>query len=137
MFEVFHCLFLPSFYNNNTCIRQSCWNVGRIFIHFSNIWHIKSNCWIVFLKVFPVMFSWLEIYSFPVSFTYKRPNFWYSLRFFSFCSWFNVTVVVYWSYLSSSLIGVIVSFLFLSNQENLYIIHNTSNSFCDICNAKN
>ena len=129
--------FLPSSYGNNACIRRDCWNIDRIFIHFSNIWHIKSNCWIVFLKVFSVMFSWLEIYSFPVSFTYKRPNFWYSLRFFSFCSWFNVTVVVYWSYLSSSLIGVIVSFLFLSNQENLYIIHNTSNSFCDICNAKN
>ena len=49
---------------------------------FLNKYRIKSNFWIIFLKIFPVFFSWWVIYSFPVIFIYKKLNFCYFLWFF-------------------------------------------------------
>ena len=51
-------------------------------------------------------------------------------------SWFNATVIAYWKHLLSFLLmGFIDAFLFLSNQENLYMIHDDSDLFYEIYNT--
>ena len=67
-----------------------------------------------------------------------------SLIFVTLCgsslmfSWFNATVIAYWKYfLSFLLMGFIVPFMFLSNQENLYMIHHDFDLFYDIHNTIN
>ena len=52
-----------------------------IFFLFS-IQNIKSSCYIIFLKFFPIIFYLWKIYSFPVICIYKSYNFCYSLCIF-------------------------------------------------------
>ena len=52
-----------------------------IFSHF-NIWNIKKNCGVIFLNFLPITFFGWVIYSFVVTFLYKRFN------FFSFANHF-------------------------------------------------
>ena len=57
-------------------------------------------------------------------------------RSFMISSWFNVTITAYWKHLLPILlIGLIVAFLFLFNQENLYVIHHDSDLSYDIYNT--
>ena len=46
------------------------------------IQNIKSNCYIIFVKFFPIIFFWWIVCSFSVMFIYKRFNFCYSLLVF-------------------------------------------------------
>ena len=58
--------------------------------------------------------------------------------FFPISTPFNATVIAYWKHLLSLLLmGFIVAFCFLSNQEILYIIHHDSDLFYDIYNTLN
>ena len=69
-------------------IRINFWDVSWIYFFFFNIQNIKSNCRIVFLKSFPIIYFWWIVYSFPLIFIYKRFNIWnffcISLNFFTF-----------------------------------------------------
>ena len=38
------------------------WNIGWTYFHFCNIQNIKSNCWIIFLKLFAVIYFWWVIF---------------------------------------------------------------------------
>ena len=96
-------------FHNLSCFLKSRHNIYSFF----NMQRIESNCWIIFLKLYSVAFSWWAIYSFTAIFILKRFNFWYSLHI---CHWQNLSL----------------HSCFSSNQENLYIIHHTSDLFHDI-----
>ena len=93
----------------------------------------------VFLKFFPTIFFWQKMYSFPVIFIYKRRNVCYSLWMFFLLLHDltrmlqhieNIYYLFYWC-------NFLLLFCFLSNQENVYMIHHDSHLFCDICNTIN
>ena len=105
-------------------------------IHFFSfgIEHIKRNYWIIFLKLVPVIFSWWMIYAFPIVFITKGlvfdiPN---SSPFFMIecncCSALKAFVII---------ITRIYCWFFLSNQENIYMIHHLSDLFYDLFNIRN
>ena len=99
--------------------------------------NIKSNCSIISLNSFPIIFA--DGKCIPSNlFIYKRFNLWFLVDVFLF---FHATVTAYWKYLLSFLlIGFIVAFLFLlflSNQENLYMINQNSDIFYDIYDTIN
>ena len=50
------------------------WNISRIYFSPSSIQDIESNCYMIFFKIFPIIFFWWEIYSFPVIFINKMFN---------------------------------------------------------------
>ena len=58
------------------------WNISKICFFFFSMQIIKSNCYISFLNLFPIIFFWWKIYSFLFIFIYKRCNFCYSLWMF-------------------------------------------------------
>ena len=95
---------------------------------FLNMQNIKSNYYIIFLKLW-------KIYSFPVICILKRFNFCYCLRrFFLFLQNLRQLLQHIESiYYLFWLIGFIVAFL--SNQENRSMIHHYSDLFYDIYNA--
>ena len=96
------------------------WNISRIYFFFFSIQNIKSNCYIIFLKFFPIIFFWWKIYSFPVTFIYDLI---FVILFGSFLisSWFNAAVTAYWKHLLSFLLmGFIVAFLlFIHSGESI------------------
>ena len=106
---------------------------------FFSIQNIKSNCFIIFLKLFWNIFSWLKIYFFPVISIYKKLNFCYSLWIFF---WFlhdlmqllkcieNICYLFNWW-------NLLLLFCFLSNQQNLYAIYHNTDFFYDICHTIN
>ena len=55
----------------------------RIYFFFFSIQNIKGNCFIIFLRCFPIIFFWWKMYSFSYIFIYKRFNFCYSFSMFS------------------------------------------------------
>ena len=67
-----------------------------------------------------------KIFSFPVIFIYKCFNFCYFLQIFLISSWFTATDLFYWWI-----------FCFLSNQENLHLIHHDQGLIYDIYNMIN
>ena len=104
------------------------WNLGRIyFFLFIKIFTIIQNAWEqsqgFVLNFFLVNFALQIVYLVPTIFSYKRFNiFIFLLGFFSIFFLFNVSVAVHWNYLLLYLFrGFIVTFL--TNQENLYIVH--------------
>ena len=56
--------------------------ISRIYFFFFSIQNIKSNCYIIFVKFYLIIFFWCKIYSFTVTFFSKELNFCYSLRIF-------------------------------------------------------
>ena len=48
------------------------WNISRIYFFFFSIQNIRSNYYIIFLILFPVIFLWWNIYSLTVLILYKR-----------------------------------------------------------------
>ena len=107
------------------------WNISRLYLFFFSIQNIKNNCYIIFLKHFLIIFFWWIVYFFPVIFINKRLNFCYILWIV-----FYFLIIYHDCYsISFSLIGFIVAFLLLSNQENLYMIHYDSDLFYDIYNT--
>ena len=112
-------------------------NISRIFFYFFSIQNIKSNCYIVFFKLFPIIFSWWKISFFPVMFIYKRFNFCYSFRMFSYL--FMASSDSALKAFSLFFIDRIhcCFFIFLSNQQNLYMIHHDLDFIYDIFNVKN
>ena len=114
------------------------WNVGKAYFRFFFIEHIKRNCRIFLLKLFPVIYFWWVIYSFTVIFAYKRLSICCSFRIFSIffiiysdcCSTLKAFIIIF-------LDGVYCCFFlcFLSNRENLHIIYHVYNLFHDICSA--
>ena len=109
------------------------WNISRIQ-------NIKSSYYIIFLKFFPIFFFWYKIYYFSVISIELYYGLIFAAYFRSFftSSWFNAPVTACWKHiLWFLLMGFIVAFCFLFNQENLYMIHQDSNLFYDICNTIN
>ena len=51
-----------------------------VWVMFFMVWVML--CYIIFLKLFPIIFFWSKINSFLITFFYKRFNFSYSLRVF-------------------------------------------------------
>ena len=121
------------------------WNISRIYFFFFSIQNIKRNSYNIFLKFFPIIFFWWNIYYFPVNLPIKVSTFVILCGSFFISSWFNTTVTTFWKHLFTFLlIGFIVVFLsvylfvwFLSNQENLYMIHDDSGLFYGIYNTIN
>ena len=74
------------------------WKIHRIYIFFFSMRNIKSNCQIMFLKHFPIIFWW-KISFFLVTFIYKTFNFCYFWGILFQWSWFNATVTAYWKHL--------------------------------------
>ena len=114
-------------------------NIIRIHFFFFSIQNIKSNCYVIFLKYFPIIFFRWKIFLFPVIFTSKRFNFVCSLWifFYFFMIWRDC-----YSVLKTFVIFFIDEiyccfFCFLSNQENLHMIHRNSDLFYDIYNTIN
>ena len=89
---------------------------------YFSIQNIKSNCYIISLIFFSIVFLWWENYFFSVILIYKSLNFCYSLWIFLISSWFNVAVTLYWKHLLSSLLmGFIFAFLFfIQIGESIY-----------------
>ena len=72
------------------------WNISRLYFLFFSTQIIKSNCYIIFLKFFPINF-----FDGKFTFTLHLHLFIRSLflvilsRFFPICSWFNMTFIAY------------------------------------------
>ena len=115
------------------------WNISRINFYIFSKQKMKSNCYITFLNFFPIIFFWWKIYSSLVIFIYKRFNFYYSFQIF-FLFLHNLTQMlqrvedIYYPFYWWELL---LCFWFLSNQENLYMIHHDFDFFYDICNTIN
>ena len=77
------------------------WNISRICFFFYNIQNLKSNSYIIFLKLFLTIFFWWKLYSFLVIFIHKRLNFCYYLWVF-FC--FFVILHYYYNVLKAFII---------------------------------
>ena len=109
------------------------------FFSFFSIQNTESNCYIIFLKFFAVVFFWWKLYSFPVIFIYKWFNFCCPLWSFFISFWFNVPIIAYWKHLLSfsSLYDLFLLFCFLSNLEKVYMTHHNSDVFNDIYNTLN
>ena len=114
-------------------------DVSRIYFFFFSIQNIKNNCYIFFLKFFQIIFLWWKIDFFLVIFIYIRFNFCYSFSMFPY-------LFMIYRYCSSIMKASIISsidmiscccFCFLSNQENLYMIHHNSDLFYSISNTTN
>ena len=93
---------------------------------FFNIQYIKSNSCIIFLKFFPIIFFRWKMYSFPVILLYKRFNICYSFRMLSCffmisCDCYSVLKTFFIFFIDE--IYSCFFLVFLSNQENLYMIH--------------
>ena len=58
-------------------------NISRVYFFFFNTQNIKSNCQIIFLKRFHVIYFWRIFYSIPIVFIYKKFNIWYFLLWIS------------------------------------------------------
>ena len=89
MLIVFYCKIMPFFsiwdHSENSWFFANwvmLWNINRIYFFFFNIQNIKRNCYMIFLKFFPIIFFLWKIYSFSLIFIYKRFNFRYSLQIF-------------------------------------------------------
>ena len=85
-----------------------------MFLNISRIKNIRSNCYTIFFKYFPIIFFWWKIYSFPVIFIYKRLNFvilYGSVFVFHTLMW-PYSVLKALLKASFLLIGFIVAFLF-------------------------
>ena len=82
------------------------WNISKIYIFYFSMKNIKSNFYIVFFKFFPIIFSWWEIYPFPVTFIYKTFNFWHFLWLDWICYCFFVFYPIRRSYIWSNEIGI-------------------------------
>ena len=65
---------------------QLAFHEGRIYFFYFSIQNIKINCYIIFLKFFPIIVFWRIVYSFSIIFIYKKFNFCYSLWVFFFIS---------------------------------------------------
>ena len=109
------------------------WNIIRIYFSIFNIQNTESNSYSIFLNFFPIIFFWCKIYSLPCIFIYETFIF---LACFPISSWFETTVLknichlFYWW-------DLLLLFPFLSNQENIYMIHHDSDLFYDIYSTIN
>ena len=52
------------------------WNRSWTYFFFFNMQNIRSNCWIIFLKRFAIMYFYGIIYSLPVIYIYTWFNIW-------------------------------------------------------------
>ena len=86
-------------FNNLSYVLKQMQDIFFFFI----IQNIKSNCYIIFLNIFVIIFFWWKTYPFPVIFNCKSFNFYYSLRIFLFLH--DLTWLL-------QRIGSIVTFLF-------------------------
>ena len=86
------------------------WNISWKYFFFFGIQSIKSNCCIIFLKRFPIIYFWRiiylsQLYLFINGLIYET---------LSVCdadsSKFNATVAAHWKHLSSSFFGFVVLF---------------------------
>ena len=111
------------------------WNISRIYFFFFSVETIKSNCYVIFLNVFPVICLWWIVYSFVKIFICKAVNFCYFLWIFFYFLVINGTVTAYWRHLLSFFVIFLIyscCFVFLPNQGNLYMIHHNLDFFHDI-----
>ena len=97
------------------------WNMCKMYFFFFSIQNIRSNSYIIFLKLFPAIFFWWVIYSFPVYLFMKGLIFLIFCRSFLSSSWFNATVTAYWKHSPSFLLaGIIVAFFY--SIRRIYIL---------------
>ena len=114
------------------------WNIERIFFFFFSIQNVKSSFSIIFLKIFPISFSWMLICSFQIVFIYYRFNFCiFFLNLYQFLHVLSMCYIILKAFIIILLIGFIIVFCFLSNPENLYIIQQDLNLFYDIFRITN
>ena len=115
------------------------WNINKKKKIFLSIQNIKSNCYIIFLKLFSIIFFCSKMCPFSVIYIFIKGLVFVNLcRLFLISSWFNATVAAYRKHLLSFLLmRFIVTFCFLSNQENVYLIHHGLDLFYDIYNTIN
>ena len=102
------------------------WNISTIFtFSFLAYKTLRANITLFFSILLQSFFFWWKIYSFALIFICKRFYFCYSFRTFSWSSsWLNATVTAYWKHLLFFYgWDLLLLFCFLSNQENLYVIH--------------
>ena len=100
---------------------------------------LPHNCCTIFPKFYPVTFSWRTIYVFPTIFIYKRFNFWYSFWMFAnfFMTWCSCCgvgkafIIIFIGRICGSF------FVFSPNQDNLFMIHRSSDLSDDIWNVIN
>ena len=82
-----------------------CFEIQAQYIFISLTYKtLTASFGLFFFKLSPVIFCWGLIYSFLVTFTCKRPHFWYFWRtFYEFfiSLWFSATVAAYWKHLLS------------------------------------
>ena len=97
------------------------WNISRICFFYINIQNLMSNCSIIFLKFFQSCFFDGKFILSQLNLLIKVLIFVILSECFSICSWFNVTVTVYWKHLSYLLIKFFVPFLyFIQSGESVY-----------------
>ena len=120
------------------------WNISRTYFFFFSIQNIKSNYYIIFSN-----FTFFSQSSSPdgIFIPSQLYLFMKDLIFVILCgsflisTWFNVMVTAYWKHLLSFLlrrfIAAFLLFCFLSNQENLYMIHRDLDWFYHIYDTIN
>ena len=85
------CCFLNNFYFfKNNYLHFACslkdyfLKQNQDIFFFLRIKNIKTNSFIIFLKLFQIIFFWRKIYSLPLILIYKRFNFCYYFSMFSY-----------------------------------------------------
>ena len=104
-----------------------------------SIQNIRSSCSTMFLKIFPIISNGKFLPS-QLCLFIKGLIFVFLSECFPIPSWFNAIVTAYWKHLSFFIDGIYCCFFcFLSNQENLYMMHHNSDLFYiyDIINEHN
>ena len=86
------------------------WNIGWTYFHFCNIQNIKSNCWIIFLKLFAVIYFWWVIFLILVIFIINDLIFETPCGSFSISSKFKAVATAHWTDLASLFSGFFVAF---------------------------
>ena len=97
MLIVFYCKIMPSFsiweslkellgFHGLSYILKYQQDIFFVFQHTKHL----EQLYIIFLKFFPITFFWQKIYFFPGIFIFKRFNFSYSFRIFSYFLSFSI-----------------------------------------------
>ena len=104
------------------------------FSYFWNIRRIYSFFYVIFLKIFPIIFFCWKIIPSQLYLFIKGLTFVILCRFFFISSWFNANVGPCWKYLSFYWWDLLLLFFLLSNLDYLSMIRHDSDLCYDIYN---
>ena len=113
--------------------KKTNWNADMICFFLWEYKKLRAIVTFISSNSFQSSISDGFIISFNLCLYIKGLTFGIPPRCFQIYSWFNVIVVAYWKHLSSFLLKefIAVFYRFLSNQDNIYMIHQDLDLFYD------